>query len=620
MNKRLYLIVSALLALAMPIIADAAEPVPGDSCTAGEENYFQRTGGNEIPTGHLIVCKSGTWRSILSWDAAAAITKIGNLTCTNGQVLKFNGTTWACGADNAGMSNLPALTSARIWVGNTSNVATAVALSGDATLSNAGVLTIANNAVTSAKIADGTITGADIANSTIGIGKLAATGSASSSVFLRGDGTWAAPPSGADNLGNHTATTALNLANNNIVGADSVTLDNHLYLIDANGADSKTAALLSYDDRLYFRRHAAGTNAYETNVANLSLTDGTLTATAFAGSGASLTALNANNLASGAVPAARLPAYTGDVTKAAGATVTTIANNAVTSAKIADGAVALADLADNAVATAKVANSAVTNAKLANMAATTIKGNNTAAAAAPLDLTATQVRAMLGSGTPGSGNFLRGDGTWAAPSTSLPALTSTRIWVGNGSNVATAVNLSGDATLSNAGALTIANDAITSAKIADGAVALADLAANSVNSSKIVDGSIAAADLASNAVTNVKIADATIVATTKLSATGTKNASTFLRGDNTWAAPPSGGAALAGTWCGRREIRCMGSGPQYSGNSISCGGSSITATCSGVIVSTVNCPSGYAGTKYDEKEGGSGFNTYAIHIYTCTKS
>lgn len=159
MIERLYLTVSALLALAMPIIADAAEPVPGDSCTAGEENYFQRTGGNEIPTGHLIVCKSGTWRSILSWDAAAAITKIGNLTCTNGQVLKFNGTTWACAADNGG--TLPSLTSANIWVGNGSNAATAVPMSGDATLSNAGVLMIANNAIGSGKIADGSVTPAD---------------------------------------------------------------------------------------------------------------------------------------------------------------------------------------------------------------------------------------------------------------------------------------------------------------------------------------------------------------------------------------------------------------------------------------------------------------------------
>jgi hypothetical protein len=45
------------------------------------------------------------------------------------------------------------LTSANILVGNGSNVATAVAMSGDATLSNTGVLTIANNAVTLADMA-----------------------------------------------------------------------------------------------------------------------------------------------------------------------------------------------------------------------------------------------------------------------------------------------------------------------------------------------------------------------------------------------------------------------------------------------------------------------------------
>lgn len=58
-------------------------------------------------------------------------------------------------ADNGNLSNT--LPSGDIFVGNASNIATARAMSGDATISNTGVLTIANLAVTGAKMAANTV-------------------------------------------------------------------------------------------------------------------------------------------------------------------------------------------------------------------------------------------------------------------------------------------------------------------------------------------------------------------------------------------------------------------------------------------------------------------------------
>jgi hypothetical protein len=105
---------------------------------------------------------------------------------------------------------------------------------------------------------------------------------------------------------------------------------------------------------------------------------------------------SASDLGAGTVPAARMPALTGDVTMTAGTTTTAIAANAVT------------------------------NADLADVPTATIKGRTTAGTGDPQDLTATQATALLDEFTsttkglaPASGggttNFLRADGTWAAP-------------------------------------------------------------------------------------------------------------------------------------------------------------------------------------------------------------
>jgi hypothetical protein len=56
----------------------------------------------------------------------------------------------------------------------------------------------------------------------------------------------------------------------------------------------------------------------------------------------------------------------------------------------------------------------------------------------------------------------------------------------------------------------IADDAVTSAKILDGAIVTADLADNSITSAKILDGAVGTAELADGAVTSVKLAEGAI--------------------------------------------------------------------------------------------------------------
>ena len=70
-----------------------------------------------------------------------------------------------------------------------------------------------------------------------------------------------------------------------------------------------------------------------------------------------------------------------------------------------------------------------------------------------------------------------GDNWSLTANTSTVPLANTHIFVGNSSGVATDVAMSGDATMANTGALTIANDAITTVKIDDANVTLAKLAA-----------------------------------------------------------------------------------------------------------------------------------------------
>jgi trimeric autotransporter adhesin len=112
---------------------------------------------------------------------------LGPMGAASGQVLQFNGSTWVP-ASGTGLSS--SLASGQIYVGSATNIGTARALSGDATLSNTGVLTINNDAITSAKILDGAVTSLDIANATIAAADLATMGAAPGQVLQFNSGVW----------------------------------------------------------------------------------------------------------------------------------------------------------------------------------------------------------------------------------------------------------------------------------------------------------------------------------------------------------------------------------------------------------------------------------------------
>ncbi|MCS7000680.1 MAG: tail fiber domain-containing protein [Candidatus Kapabacteria bacterium] len=102
-----------------------------------------------------------------------------------------------------------------------------------------------------------------------------------------------------------------------------------------------------------------------------------------------------------------------------------------------------------------------------------------------------------------SGQFLTTDGSgnlsWASPSGTVPNGTAAGqllIWSGTAWQ---AHAMSGDATINATGLVTIANNAVTSAKILDGTIATADLANNAVTSAKIDDGTIVNADISATA-------------------------------------------------------------------------------------------------------------------------
>ena len=170
------------------------------------------------------------------------------------------------------------------------------------------------------------------------------------------------------------------------------------------------------------------------------------------------------------------------------ADVPTIASNAVTTAKILNANVTDAKLATG-IDAAKLADGTVSNAELQYINSLTSNAQ-------------TQIS------------------TNATDITALETLADGKIYLGNGSNVATEVTMSGDVTMSNAGAATIGASKVVSSMIADGTIVDADISSSAaIAQSKV---SNLTTDLAAKA----PLASPTF--------TGTVTAPTLVAGTNTF--------------------------------------------------------------------------------------
>lgn len=276
-------------------------------------------------------------------------------------------------------SKLAALASTQILVGSSGNVPTARTLSGDATLSNTGVLTIGSAAITNSKIASGSIVNGHIdAAAGIAFSKLAALTSTQILVGSSGNVPTARTLSGDATLSNTGVLT---------IGAGAIT-DSKLA---GNISHSKLASLASTQilvgssGGVATARTMSG-DATLSNTGVLTIGAGAINNSKIDGSAAiafdKLASLGSTQILVGSgsgVPTART--VSGDATLS-NTGVLTIASTAITNAKLASTAVS-----DNVVA----AGAGIAWSKMASLpAAGILVGNNSNVA---------QARYMSGDGT-----------------------------------------------------------------------------------------------------------------------------------------------------------------------------------------------------------------------------
>lgn len=196
-----------------PGVVDATNMMAGDySSVVNSGTYGINISGN-ASTATLSTNFSGSLLGdVTGTQSATVVTKLqGNnvvtTTPTTDQILKWNGSAWAPATDDVGTGSLPTLLPGQLITNNGANVA--VNVSGDATFSQTGLLTLASNAVASAEITDESVTTSDITNGTILNADISASAAIAGSKISPNFAAQNIATSGAISIGGTTTLTSL---------------------------------------------------------------------------------------------------------------------------------------------------------------------------------------------------------------------------------------------------------------------------------------------------------------------------------------------------------------------------------------------------------------------------